>query len=93
MQINVASNISVVTKALDAFGKNQMPFAMAGAINDTAFEVRKDTIDRGWPGDVTVRNPRFMSAVLMPIKGGNRATKRRLVATVQNYPDGNRHRE
>lgn len=93
MQINVASNISTVTKALDAFGKNQMPFAMAGAINDTAFEVRKDTIERGWPSDVTVRNPRFLSAVLMPIKGGNRATKKRLVATVQNYPEGNRNRD
>ncbi len=93
MQISVKSNVSAVAKAMDVFGKQQMPFAMAGAINDTAFAVRKDTIERGWPSDVTVRNPRFLSAVMMPIKGANRANKRNLVATVQNYPSGDRHRD
>ncbi len=93
MQINVSSNISTFTKAIDAFGRNQIPFATSMALNDAAFEVRKDTIERVWPKSVKVRNPAFMNAVMMPIRGDNRATKRRLTATVQNHPTGARHRD
>ncbi len=93
MNINVTSNISAVTKALDAFGKNQLPFAMSQALNDAAFAVRKDTIERVWPKSVTVRNPAFLKAMLMPIKGDNRASKRKLRAIVQNHPTGQRHRD
>lgn len=93
MQINVTSNASTVAKALDAFGKNQMPFAMSQSLNDAAFAVRKDTIERGWPSDITMRNRTFMSAMLMPIRGENRATKRKLKAIVQNHPSGPRHRD
>jgi len=93
MQINVKSNISTFSKALDAFGSNQIPFATSRALNDAAFAVRKDTIERVWPDSVTVRNPAFLKAVMMPIRGDNRATKRKLVATVQNYPTGDRHKE
>jgi len=93
MQINVSSNISTFTKAIDAFGRNQVPFATAMALNDAAFEVRKDTIERVWPKSVKVRNPAFMRAVMMPIRGNNRATKRRLTATVQNHPTGARHKD
>jgi len=93
MNINVTSNISAVTKALDAFGKNQLPFAMSQALNDAAFAVRKDTIERVWPKSVTVRKQNFMKAMLMPIRGTNRATKKKLTAIVQNYPTGGRHKE
>lgn len=93
MQINVSSNISTFTKAIDAFGRNQVPFATAMALNDAAFEVRKDTIERVWPKSVQSRNPAFMKAVMMPIRGENRATKRKLTATVQNHPTGTRHRD
>lgn len=91
--INVTTNLSTVTKALDAFGKNQMPFAMSQALNDAAFEVRKDTIERVWPRSITQRNPAFMKAMLMPIRGDNRATKRRLRSIVQNHPTGTRHKD
>jgi hypothetical protein len=93
MQINVSSNISTFTKAIDAFGRNQIPFATSMALNDAAFEVRKDTIERVWPKSVKLRNPAFMKAVMMPIRGDNRATKRKLTATVQNFPSGARHRD
>ena len=91
--INVTTNLSTVTKALDAFGKNQMPFAMSQALNDAAFEVRKDTIERVWPRSITQRNPAFMKAMLMPIRGDNRATKRRLRSIVQNYQTGTRNKD
>ncbi len=93
MSVNLTSNLTTVQKALDAFGRNQLPFATAMALNDAAFDVRKDTIERVWPSDVIVRKKNFMSAMLMPIRGDNRATKRRLTAIVQNYPSGRRHKE
>ena len=93
MNINVKSNLSTVSKALDAFGKNQMPFALANTLNDAAFQIRKNTIEDVWTKDVKVKNPAFMRAVMMPIKGTNRATKRKLRAIVQNYPSGNRHKD
>lgn len=93
MSVNLSSNLTTVQKALDAFGRNQLPFATAMALNDAAFEVRKDTIERVWPKSVKVRNPAFMKAVMMPIRGENRANKRKLTATVQNHPTGTRHRD
>lgn len=93
MNINVTSNVSAVTKFIDAFGKNQMPFAMSQALNDAAFAVRKDTIERVWPKSVKVNNPAFMKAMLMPIRGDNRATKKRLRSIVQNYPSGARYKD
>jgi len=91
--INVKTNLKTVTKAIDAFGKNQIPFAMANTLNDAAFQIRKNTIENVWTKDVKVKNPAFMKAVMMPIKGTNRATKRKLRAIVQNYPSGNRHKD
>ena len=87
MQIDVRSNIGAVTKAIDAFGKNQLPFAMAMTLNDVAKDVRADTIERGWPSDVNVRNNNFMKAALTPISSRNKdvwATKRNLRAVVGN---------
>ena len=92
-QINVKTNLKTVEKAIDAFGKNQIPFAMANTLNDAAFQIRKNTIENVWTKDVKVNNPSFMKAVMMPIKGTNRATKRKLRAIVQNYPSGNRHKD
>ena len=87
MSINVTSNLPAFAKALDAFGKNQMPFAYAMAINDTAKDVRGQIIERSWPSDVTVRNKRFMQAALTPISKRNAdvyATKKNLRAVVGN---------
>ena len=92
-RINVKTNLKTVEKAIDAFGKNQIPFAMANTLNDAAFQIRKNTIENVWTKDVKVKNTSFMKAVMMPIKGTNRATKRKLRAIVQNYPSGNRHKD
>jgi len=92
-KINVKTNLKTVTKAIDAFGKNQIPFAMANTLNDAAFQIRKNTIENVWTKDVKVKNTSFMKAVMMPIKGTNRATKRKLRSIVQNYPSGSRHKD
>lgn len=85
MQINVSSNISAFAKAMDAFGKNQIPFATAVALNDTAKDVRGQIINDTWPGDITQRNKNFMKAALTPISKRNAevwATKRNLRAVI-----------
>ena len=78
MNISVKSNISTFAKAMDAFGKNQIPFATAMAMNSTAFDVRKQIVDDTYPNSFTVRNKRFASAMFRVEK----ATKRKLVARV-----------
>ena len=78
MHINMKSNISTVSKAIDAFGKRQMPFATSQALNSTAFAVRKQIVERTYPQSFTVRNKRFASTMFRVGK----ANKRKLVATV-----------
>ena len=80
MQISVKSNISAVTKALDAFGKRQIPFATSLALNDAAFAVRKEIVERTYPQSFTVRNKRFAGAMFRVGK----ASKRNLTATVSD---------
>jgi hypothetical protein len=60
LSINVETNISSLSKALDAFGKDQIPFATSGALNDTAFIVRKTVVEDTYPKAFTVRNKRFI---------------------------------
>jgi len=76
MQINVKSNISTFAKAMDAFGKQQIPFATANALNTTAFDVRKQIVEDTYPRSFTVRNKRFASQLFRVDK----ATKRNLTA-------------
>ena len=92
-RINVKTNLKAVEKAIDAFGKNQIPFAMANTLNDAAFQIRKNTIENVWGDNNIVRKSNFMSAMIMPIRGTNRATKKKLFAVVQNYPTGRRHKD
>ena len=80
MHVSVTSNISAVSKAIDAFGKRQIPFATSQALNDTAFAVRKEIVERTYPDSFTVRNRRFASAMFRVGK----ASKRNLVATVSD---------
>jgi len=78
MQINVKSNISTFAKAMDAFGRNQIPFATANALTSTAFDVRKQIVDDTYPKSFTVRNKRFASAMFRV----EPANKRNLTARV-----------
>ena len=58
MQISVTSNISPFLKKLTAI-QRQMPFATSQAINDTAFQVRKQIVERTYPRSFEVRNRGF----------------------------------
>lgn len=78
MQINVQSNISTFAKAMDAFGRDQIPFATASALNSTAFDVRKQIVEDTYPNSFTVRNKRFASQMFRVDK----ANKRNLTARV-----------
>jgi len=78
LEINVESNISALTKAMDAFGKDQLPFAMAGALTATAFIVRNTIVKDTFPRSFDVKNKRFAGAAFRVDK----ANKRKLEARV-----------
>ena len=78
MNVNVTSNSSALSKAIDSFGKSQMPFATSQALNDAAFATRKQIVDKTYPDAFDVKNKRFASAMYRVDK----ANKRNLTARV-----------
>jgi len=46
LNINISTNISQVSKALNAFGKNQIPFAASRALNDVAFHMSRKVMPK-----------------------------------------------
>lgn len=61
---------------------DQVPFALAGAMNDAVEFARAELIERTWPESVTVRNRTFLKAALTT--RGNRATKRNLRVAIDD---------
>ncbi len=61
---------------------DQVPFALAQAMNDGVEFARDEIINRTWPGNVAVRNPRFLQAALTT--RGNRATKTNLRVAIDD---------
>jgi hypothetical protein len=59
-------------------GARQLPFALAGALNDAVFKARQVLVEVTWPRARHVYNARFVSASLRVEK----ATKANLVAAV-----------
>lgn len=57
---------------------DQVPFALAGALNDALFKARDHLINQTWPNSVTVRNPSFIRAALQVEK----ATKANLSGAI-----------
>lgn len=43
---------------------DQVPFALAGALNDALFKTRDELVGHTWPSSITVRNPNFIRAAL-----------------------------
>ena len=60
--------------------ENQIPFALAQALNASAEVARKEVIETTWPEHVEARNRTFMRAALTT--KGERATKRNLRVVV-----------
>ncbi|TCR60953.1 hypothetical protein [Bosea sp. BK604] len=66
-------------KARDIGGAiDQVPFALAGALNDALFKARDHLINQTWPHAITVRNPNFIRAAL----NVDKATKGKLAGAV-----------
>ena len=78
MTMNMESNLSAFTKAMDVFGKDQLPFATAGALTATAFIVKNTVVEDEYPRAFNVRNKAFPKRVFRVEK----ANKRRLRARV-----------
>ena len=78
LSLNVGSNINQVAGWLTNVQRKQLPFATAGALTDSAFDVRKHVVEKTFPRDFDLKNKRFAGATLRVEK----ASKRKLRAAV-----------
>ena len=56
IEIDISSDIDEALRDTDDFFRSQVPFAMAGAITDTAFDVRRRVVGSTWNNAFEVRN-------------------------------------
>tara|TARA_R110002110_G_scaffold294324_7_gene508325 strand:+ start:3570 stop:4181 length:612 start_codon:yes stop_codon:yes gene_type:complete len=78
MNVSVRSNIDEITGWMNRVSRQQLPFATSVALNDTAFDVRRQIVDRTMPRAFKLKNKRFPSAAMRVRK----STKRKLRAGV-----------
>lgn len=79
VRLDIRSNIREVSRGLDLLQRQQLPFAISRALNDSAFGVRKRIVSRTWPrADLEVRNRGFIRASMRVKK----ASKVKLRASV-----------
>lgn len=78
LQVNVRSNVVALTRGLTDLQRRGVPGITAGALDSTAFDVRKHEVDTVWPRSIQLRNRRFLGAALRVDK----ADKVRLRASV-----------
>jgi hypothetical protein len=64
--LEVKINLRDVERAAEQIGgaADQIPYVMAGVLNDAAFATRGSLVKETWPQHVTQRNKSFPSAVL-----------------------------
>ena len=60
--ISISDNIAQVQKRLTAIERQQIPFAVKNAINDTIKDVRAQIVGVTAPRAFTLRNRRFIGA-------------------------------
>ena len=72
LSLNVGSNINQVAGWLTNVQRKQLPFATAGALTDTAFDVRKHVVEKTFPRDFDIKNKRFAAATLRVEKANQR---------------------
>lgn len=77
MKLDVAINSKSILRALGSM-KSQVAFASSQALNDTAFDVRKQIVERTYPRSFNVRNTGFPRTAFRVSK----ASKRHLEAAV-----------
>jgi len=86
--IDISSDIDKALREVGDTFERQIPFAMAGAITDTAFDVRRRVVGSTWNNAFDVRNkalPKRMFRVMdetgAPMRGGARNVSRQLKTT------------
>lgn len=77
MQINIQSNMKDIAASIKA-KKSQIPYAAARSLNDLAFAVRQEIVQKTYPQSFQVKNQRFAGVLFRYEK----ATKQKLVAQV-----------
>lgn len=90
MKLRVESNATEVAGAVGTLFRDQIPFAAAVAVNETAkrFQIEQREHQRGI---FTVRRPRFVDRAVK-IRRGDFATKREPTAIVRIEPPGGQER-
>lgn len=86
MHFDISSNIHEVAARFSRAGRSQIPFAASRALNATAFDVRKEVVERTFPKSFTLRNKRFPSIATRVAT----ASKARLIASVGDRTPGGR---
>lgn len=81
MSFKVDTNIPEVSSWLKKVHKDQLPFATSQAINTTAFEIRKQLVDKTYPGAFDLKNKRFPSVAT----NVNKSKKTKLEAVIGNW--------
>lgn len=88
INIDITSDIDEALRDTEDFFQSQVPFAMSGAIVDTAFDVRRRVVGRTWDNAFNVRNkalPGRMFKVMDEtggvLRGGARNVSRQLKTT------------
>jgi len=79
LNITVGSNIGQLARTIDAFGKQQLPFATHRAINQTAFDVRNEIVKQTFPRSFDMKAKQFARQAFRVERSPN---KRKLVARV-----------
>lgn len=77
MQIKIESNLKEIAARMKA-KQSQIPYAAARSLNDLAFAVRQEIVQKTYPQSFQVKNQRFAGVLFRYEK----ATKQRLVAEV-----------
>lgn len=80
LPIKVKTNAKEVGRFLLHVHRKQIPFATAGALTATAFDVRKELVGKTYPNAFNLKNKNFPRVVTNVKK----ASKRNLVASVGN---------
>lgn len=62
-EVDITSDIAQAMQDVDVFFEKDIPYTVAGAINDTAFDVRKRIVGSTYPKAFEQRNARFPGAL------------------------------
>ncbi len=86
MEFNISSNIREFERKLIRLQRQQVPFALSKAMNNTMFDVRRFEVGVTYPKAFAVKSPSFFRAIMRV----DEATKINLVARLTDKSPGGR---